>query len=164
MASRRVSADTLTRVVEPVVTAAGADLEGIDLDTAGRRRRVRVIVDADGGVDLDAIAEISRAVSAVLDEQDLFGAEPYVLEVTSRGVDTPLTLARHWRRNVGRLVKVTLRDGGTVTERISGFEGDTVHLESGRTIALPDVTRAVVEPELTRRDDAISPDPGAEED
>ena len=89
----------------------GLDVEAVELSPAGERRVLRVAVDKDGGVTLDDVAEATRAVSAVLDESDALGEQPYTLEVTSRGVDRPLTLPRHWRRNVGRLVTVTLTDG-----------------------------------------------------
>jgi ribosome maturation factor RimP len=93
---------------------------------AGRRSVLRVIVDRDGGVDLDAVAEISRAVSAALDATDELGGSPYVLEVTSPGVDRPLTAPRHWRRNIGRLVRAGDRSG-----RIVAADKDGVTLDAG---------------------------------
>ena len=108
----------LRGVIEPVVTAAGYDLEELTVSRAGRRHVVRVIVDGDAGVNLDAVAEVSRAVSRALDEAeeasgDLVAGE-YQLEVSSPGVDRPLTEPRHWRRNAGRLVKVGVKVPGTV--------------------------------------------------
>lgn len=92
------------------MTAAGYDLEEVTLSRAGRRHLVRVVLDRDGGVTLDGVAEVSRAVSAALDVAEESGGElfagEYALEVGSPGVDRPLTLPRHWRRNVGRLVNV----------------------------------------------------------
>jgi len=117
--------------IEPVVGAAGYDLEDLVVTPAGRRSVVRVVVDRDRGVTLDDIAEVSRAVSAVLDENDGdLGRSPYVLEVTSPGVDRPLTEPRHWRRNTGRLVTVSLGpDGGNqVTGRITGVDDAGVTL------------------------------------
>ena len=103
----------LTGWIEPVVGAAGYDLEELVVTPAGRRSVVRVVVDRDSGVTLDDIAEVSRAVSAVLDENDGdLGRAPYVLEVTSPGVDRPLTEPRHWRRNTGRLVTVPVGPAG----------------------------------------------------
>ena len=100
----------LRAVVEPVVGAAGYDLEDLTVSRAGRRSVVRVVVDRDGGIDLDAVADVSRLVSAALDAAEDRGREiftgEYQLEVSSPGVDRPLTQPRHWRRNVGRLVKV----------------------------------------------------------
>jgi ribosome maturation factor RimP len=102
----------LARVLEPVVRAAGMDLESVRVSPAGRRRLLRLVVDADGGVGLDAIAEISREVSARLDASGAMGEVPYTLEVSSPGVDRPLTEPRHWRRAQGRLVSVPLAVAG----------------------------------------------------
>jgi ribosome maturation factor RimP len=103
--------------IEPVVGAAGYDLEELIVTPAGRRSVVRVVVDRDSGVTLDDIAEVSRAVSEVLDaNDDGMGRTPYVLEVSSPGVDRPLTKQRHWRRNTGRLVAVTIGPAGHTTE------------------------------------------------
>ncbi len=103
--------------IAPVVDAAGYDLEELVVTPAGRRSVVRVVVDRDAGVTLDDIAEVSRAVSAALDENDGdLGRAPYVLEVTSPGVDRPLTEPRHWRRNTGRLVAVPVGPAGDVEQ------------------------------------------------
>ncbi len=124
----------LTGCIEPVVAAAGYDLEELVVTPAGRRSVVRVVVDRDQGVTLDDIAEVSRAVSEALDqEDDGMGRTPYVLEVTSPGVDRPLTEHRHWRRNVGRLVTVTVGPAGAadeVTGRITSLD------DSGVTLAV----------------------------
>jgi ribosome maturation factor RimP len=100
--------EELAGLLEAVVRAAGMDLESVRIAAAGRRRVLRVVVDADGGVSLDDIAEISRELSARLDSAGAMGEVPYTLEVSSPGVDRPLTEPRHWRRAVGRLVKVAL--------------------------------------------------------
>jgi ribosome maturation factor RimP len=84
------------------------DLEGVRVTSAGRRKLLRVVVDADGGVSLDDIERISRELSAVLDETAAMGEAPYTLEVSSPGVDRPLTEPRHWRRAAGRLVTAPL--------------------------------------------------------
>jgi ribosome maturation factor RimP len=106
--------------IEPVVAGAGYDLEELVVTPAGRRSVVRVVVDRDAGVTLDDIAEVSRAVSEVLDaNDDGMGRTPYVLEVTSPGVDRPLTEQRHWRRNTGRLVAVAVGPAGA-TEQVTG--------------------------------------------
>ena len=88
----------LLRLLEPVVAEAGFDLEDVLVTPAGKRRQVRVIVDGDGGVSLDDVAVVSQRVSAALDDSAAMGSGPYVLEVTSPGVDRPLTQPRHWRR------------------------------------------------------------------
>ncbi|TDB80077.1 ribosome maturation factor RimP [Micromonospora sp. KC721] len=147
LAARRAR---LREVIEPVVTREGYDLEDLSVSRAGRRHVVRVIVDADGGINLDAVADVSRAVSAALDAAEESGGDivagEYQLEVSSPGVDRPLTLPRHWRRNVGRLVRVTVRgaapgrDGQPtgdrqVTGRVTAADDERVVLEadSGRS-------------------------------
>ncbi|HET8716677.1 MAG TPA: ribosome maturation factor RimP [Nocardioidaceae bacterium] len=120
--------DRLVGVLTGPLAETGLDVEAIDLTPAGKRRLLRVAVDKDGGVSLDDIADATREVSRLLDESDVMGEQPYTLEVTSPGTDRPLTLPRHWRRNQGRLVKVTGVDGGTVTGRVhtSDEEGATL--------------------------------------
>jgi ribosome maturation factor RimP len=117
--------------IGPVVDGAGYDLEELVVTPAGRRSVVRVVVDRDAGVTLDDIAEVSRAVSEVLDANDDGMGPAYVLEVTSPGVDRPLSEHRHWRRNIGRLVTAPVGPtGGTeeVTGRITGVDETGVSL------------------------------------
>jgi ribosome maturation factor RimP len=126
----------LTRLLSPVVHAAGADLEEIRVSGAGRRMLLRVVVDADGGVDLDSIALISREVSAVLDARGGLGDAPYTLEVTSPGVDRPLTQPKHWRRALGRLVSVPVaaaagRGPSRIEGRVAAVSGQGVTLDVG---------------------------------
>jgi len=109
----------LLGLLEPVVASAGYDLDDLTVSTVGRRTVVRVNVDAEGGIDLDSVAEVSRAVSAALDADGGAFAGPYVLEVSSPGVDRPLTEHRHWRRAAGRLVEVPV-DGTPLTGRVRG--------------------------------------------
>ena len=118
-------------VIEPVVTAAGMDLESVRVTAAGRRRLLRVVVDSDHGVSLDDAAAISRRLSAALDTLAVMGDFPYTLEVSSPGVDRPLTDPRHWRRAVGRLVQVTVADSGAICGRIvsAGPDGVTLDIE-----------------------------------
>jgi len=149
--------DQLHDLVEPVCTAHGVDLEALELAPAGRRRRVSVMVDADGGVDLDRCAELSQALSSTLDAADVLGESPYTLEVSSRGVSRPLQLPRHWRRNVGRLVQVVLDDGNELVGRIeSADEAGTVLDVDGSTRHLPyeGIGTARVQVEFRRLDEA----------
>ena len=104
-------ADRLTRLLTPVLHALDMDLEGIRVTAAGRRRILRVVIDADGGVSLDDIARASRELSLKLDAGAEMGEYPYTLEVSSPGVDRPLTQPRHWRRAIGRLVVAPLTAG-----------------------------------------------------
>ncbi|GAA2147896.1 ribosome maturation factor RimP [Nocardioides koreensis] len=142
-----------TELVDPL-SALGLDVEAVEISPAGKRRILRVAVDKDGGVTLDDVADATREVSRVLDDSDVMGEQPYTLEVTSRGVDRPLTLPRHWRRNADRLVKVTLADGSAVTGRIMGCDDDKATLEvSGkrRDVAYADVAKALVQVEFNRK-------------
>ncbi len=148
----------------PVIATAGYDLEDIVVAPAGKRRLVRITVDKDGGVTLDECAEVSRDVSAALDAaDDVLGHQPYTLEVSSPGVSRPLTEPRHWRRSVGRLVKVVLSDGSSVTGRVVSSSEISVGLDidgSPREVALADVAKAVVQVELNRRPDEAADEGG----
>lgn len=134
----------------------GLDLEAVELTPAGKRRVLRIAVDQDGGVTLDELAVATKQVDAVLDASDVMGEMPYLLEVTSRGVDSPLTLPRHWRRNADRLVKVTLVEGDEVTGRIGESDDEKVLLDvdgEQRELAYADIAKARVQIEFNRRDD-----------
>jgi len=144
----------LVELLGPVVEAKGLDLEDVTITSAGRRRIVRVVVDRDGGVTVDEIADVSRSVSDRLDEVDVLGNAPYVLEVTSPGVDRPLTEQRHWRRARGLLVKAVLRDGGTVEGRITDVTETEVELDGTRRIPLADLVKGRVQLEFGRPRDA----------
>lgn len=161
MSSQR-QRDAGSSVLEPVVAGAvakaGFELEALDIQTAGRRRLVKVMIDtadAEKGVGLDDIAEVSRAVSKALDEYDdaVLGG-PYTLEVTSPGLDRPLTKPRHWRRAKLRLVKVKHTDGSRFAGRVGAVDDDSdggVQLLTNgelRKIDYADVEHAVVEVEF----------------
>lgn len=146
------------RVEEALASRAsqlGLDLEDITLTSAGRHRMLRVAVDKDGGVSLDDLAEATRSLSESLDESDLMGENAYTLEVTSPGVDRPLTHPRHWRRNAGRLVDVVTSDDSSVTGRIRASDASGVVLDvDGRehAISFADVLRAKVQVEFSRKE------------
>jgi ribosome maturation factor RimP len=150
--------DPGSSVLEPVVAdavaAAGFELEGLDIQSAGRRRLVKVVVDADDAPGLDDIASVSRAVSTALDEHDATLGGPYTLEVTSPGLDRPLTKPRHWRRARLRLVKVKKTDGTRFAGRVGPVDDDpdggVALLADGelRKVNYADVAHAVVEVEF----------------
>ena len=147
--------DQLRSLLESVVSDLGLDLEDVEQRPAGRRSLVRVLVDKDGGVDLDAVAEASQAISEALDTSSVMGEKPYTLEVSSPGVDRPLTQPRHWRRNQDRLVKVTKKDGAPVTGRIKGLDDQntivTLDVDGEDVeLTLDDVQRAIVQVEFGR--------------
>ena len=169
MSDSRVRVEQL---LGPVVAATGCELEDVSVSPAGRRSVVRVVVDRDGGISLDDVAEASKVVSAALDELD--EAEPgllgtsYVLEVSSPGVDRPLTAPRHWRRSVGRLVTAVVRQDADVTGRVlsaDDTEDGGVQLDVGgtpRTLAYADIARGKVQVEFRR--DEPAPEPVHEDD
>lgn len=141
----------LEPVVREAVSAIGFDLELLDVQQAGRRRLVKVVVDSDQGIGLDEVAEASRAVSAALDANDDLFVGPYTLEVTSPGVDRPLTRPRHWSRARHRLVRVRQRDGAEFTGRVGEADetGVTMLVDGTlRRVAYDAVERAVVEVEF----------------
>jgi ribosome maturation factor RimP len=151
MTGRRVvaSAGRARAAIEPVVVRAGYDLEDVTITPAGRRRVLRVVVDRDGGVDLDGVAEVSRIASAALDTSEAMGDTPYVLEVSSPGVDRPLTEPRHWRRAVGRLVRARLSPGGVATGRLLAADDAGVTLD-GRHLAWAELASGQVQVEFDR--------------
>lgn len=154
-AARGSDREPLLRLLEPVVADHGLDLEDVTITPAGRRRLLRVVVDRDGGVALDTVAEVSTAVSRALDDADAMGGQAYVLEVTSPGVDRPLTQPRHWRRAAGRLVKATLHDGSTVLGRVSAADDDSAALDvdgSSRRLAYAEVATARVQVEFKKEE------------
>jgi ribosome maturation factor RimP len=144
-------AEQLHGVLEPIVTGAGFELDEVEVRAAGRRHTVRIVVDSDSGVGLDAIADVSRAASAELDRHEHLIGGSYTLEVTSPGVDRPLTGARHWRRAHLRLVSVRLHDGETLQGRVgrAGEESVALLVEGRcRDLRYADVAHASVQVEF----------------
>jgi ribosome maturation factor RimP len=156
----------LRSIVEPMVGRAGFDLEDLTVSRAGRRHVLRITVDADGGVGYDELGDLSRAISAGLDAAESGGDGPhrdgqgggeliagsYTLEVSSPGVDRPLTLPRHWRRNVGRLVRVSV-GGATLTGRVTAADDAEVTFTvdgQTRTVAHGDLGPGRVQVEFNR--------------
>jgi ribosome maturation factor RimP len=147
----------LAELIEPVVAAAGLDLESVRMSVAGKRRLLRIVVDGDHGVSLDDAADVSRDISARLDEVNALGEVPYTLEVSSPGVDRPLTEPRHWRRAVGRLVKVKVTGEGTVEGRIIAADADGVTLDLAkgeRRLELAELGPGAIQIEFGRIPDA----------
>ncbi len=157
--------DRLRVLLEPLATEFGFDLEEVKVTQTGSRRQVQIDVDADGGVDLDAVAEFSREVSQALDESDVMGDAPYLLEVGSPGAERPLTLPRHWRRAEGRLVKAYLVDGSEIVARLLEIDEDGVLVEvqpvkgrgkpKERRLAFAEIARARVQVEFNRKDEEL---------
>ena len=168
MTARTPQRHQLIELIGPVITAAGYDLDDLSVTAAGRRSLIRVSVDGDHGIDLDAVATISRAISDVLDDDSGAGAAfagPYVLEVSSPGVDRPLTQPRHWRRAAGRLVSVAVA-GEQLTGRVVSADDTAVVLDvagTPRSVPMPDLGPGRVQVEFSRPD-GVEPDLADEAD
>lgn len=154
-------------LADRIATEAGFDLEDIAVVNAGRRSLVRVIVDADDGVTLDAAAEISRRLSEAFDAEEqagdgMVGAAPYTLEVTSPGIGRPLTDPRHFRRATGRLIVVTTSEDETLTGRVLGITESGVDLLTGpdgtdrRSLSFAEIARAKVEVDFSGPSEAVT--------
>ncbi|HET7386613.1 MAG TPA: ribosome maturation factor RimP [Nocardioidaceae bacterium] len=147
--------DRLAEVLTGPLAAAGLDVEAVEITPAGKRRLVRIAVDRDGGVTLDDIAAATKQVSALLDTSDVMGEQPYTLEVTSPGVERPLVLPRHWRRNRGRLVKVARTDGSSLTGRLESCDDHHAVLDvdgDRHELAYSSVAKARVQIEFNRKE------------
>jgi ribosome maturation factor RimP len=165
--AQRATAERIEHALTGPLQELGLDVEAVELTPAGKRRVLRVAIDTDGGVTLDDVASATKLIDKILESDgpdgaaDVMGEQPYTLEVTSRGVDRPLTLPRHWRRNEGRLVKVDLVDDGgaggstEVVGRIGPSDDDGVTLDVAgeeMRVAYADVRKALVQIEFNRKD------------
>jgi len=152
--------DQISELVTPAVSDLGFYLEDVHVATPGNHRIVTCIVDGDVSLNLDQVTSVSRVISELLDEAAFMGETPFTLEVTSPGVDRPLTQPRHFKKNADRLLKIIKLDGSEVTGRILSNSDHDVTLAvsvkketAEQTIALVDIKRAVVEIEFNRKDD-----------
>jgi len=152
--------DQISELVTPAVTEQGFYLEDVHVATPGSHRIVTCIVDGDSALNLDQVTSVSRIISELLDEATFMGETPFTLEVTSPGVDRPLTLPRHFAKNVDRLLKVIKVDGSEVTGRILSNTNEDVTLTvtvkketREEVISIAAIKRAVVEIEFNRKDD-----------
>ena len=152
--------DQISELVTPAVSDQGFYLEDVHVATPGSHRIVTCIVDGDASLNLDQVTTVSRVISELLDEAVFMGETPFTLEVTSPGVDRPLTQPRHFAKNIDRLLKIVKLDGSEVTGRIlSNTDHDvtltvTVKKETlEQTVSLNEIKRAVVEIEFNRKDD-----------
>jgi ribosome maturation factor RimP len=148
---------TLHGVLEPIVRDAGFELEQLDVRAAGRRHSIKIVVDSDEGIGLDDIARLSRAASDELDQHEHLIGGSYTLEVTSPGVERPLTGPRHWRRAHLRQVAVRTHGGETFTGRVgaAGDEAVTLLVDGRlRELRYADVAHAGVQVEFRAAPDA----------
>ena len=147
----------IAELLSPVITRAGFVLEEVSVTPAGKRRIVSVVIDREeSNPSLDEVTLVSKEVSAILDDYSQLGSMPFTLEVTTPGVDRPLTQPRHWRKNIGRLVKVTPIEGEKYIARIKSVSNAGVILDfqdEESTINFSDIRRAVIEIEFNRKNE-----------
>jgi ribosome maturation factor RimP len=148
--------NNITELLTPAVTRAGFVLEEVSVTPIGKRRLVAVVVDCeDRNPSLDEVTVVSKEVSAILDNYTQMGEMPFTLEVTTPGIDRPLTLGRHWKKNIGRLVKITPKTGEKYIGRIASVKDDGVTVEiKGKEseISFEEISRAQIEVEFNRKE------------
>ena len=151
--------DQISEHITPALHKAGYFLEDVNLVSPGQHRIVTVIVDGESALNLDQVTVASKLVSELLDEATFMGETPFTLEVTSPGIDRPLTLPRHFAKNVDRLLKVTKIDGVVITGRILANTDSDLTLSVTEkkdvkevVISLGDIKRAQVEIEFNRKE------------
>ncbi|MEI6843741.1 MAG: ribosome maturation factor RimP [Actinomycetes bacterium] len=153
--------EQVTQAIAPAIVAAGFYLEDVQVLSPGRRRTITCIVDGESSLNLDEVTAASKIIAEILDTATFLDETPFTLEVTSPGVDRPLTHPRHWRKNLTRLVRITLNNGEVVEGRIQNSDEVSVSLvTSGKvqkevSIDFSDIKRALVEIEFNRKDSEI---------
>ena len=149
---------SITELIAPAVTSAGFFLEEVQITNPGNHRIITCIIDGTSPLNLDQVTEISRVISALLDEATFMGDTEFTLEVSSPGLDRPLTQERHWKKNLTRLIKVTHSDGTELIGRLKEYDDVKTTLvenikgrEKTHVVAFADIKRAVVEVEFNRK-------------
>ena len=139
--------EQVAAVITPAIQALGFYVEDISITTAGRRSMLTVIVDGDTHLSLDQVTVATKAISEIVENLPTLGNNPFTLEVTSPGLDRPLTKPRHWRKNKDRLIKIVLNDGKEITGRIKDSTEDEVTVDEQK-VAFVDIKRATLEIEF----------------
>jgi ribosome maturation factor RimP len=139
--------EQVAAVITPAIQALGFYVEDISITSAGRRSMLTVIVDGDTHLSLDQVTVATKAISEIVENLPTLGNNPFTLEVTSPGLDRPLTKPRHWRKNKDRLIKIVLNDGKEITGRIKDSTDDQVTVDEQK-VAFVDIKRATLEIEF----------------
>ena len=149
-------ASNLTELLNPAVTRAGFVLEEVSVTPVGKRRLISVVVDCENrNPSLDEVTVVSKEVSSILDTYSQLGEMPFTLEVTTPGIDRPLTELRHCKKNIGRLVKITPNTGEKYVARIKEVLPREVVLElknQESNVQFSDIARAQIEVEFNRKE------------
>ena len=136
-------------VITPAIESLGFYVEDINITSAGKRSMLTVIVDGDTHLSLDQVTVATKAISEIVENLPTLGNNPFTLEVTSPGLDRPLTKPRHWRKNLDRLIKIVLTDGKEVKGRIKDSNETSVTVDD-QTINFADIKRATLEVEFKK--------------
>jgi len=150
--------NSITELIAPAVTSAGFFLEEVQIANPGNHRIITCIIDGTAPLNLDQVTEISRTISELLDEATFMGDTEFTLEVSSPGLDRPLTQERHWKKNLTRLIKIIYTDGTEIIGRLKEYDEVNATLvenikgrEKTHVVAFADMKRAVVEVEFNRK-------------
>lgn len=139
--------EQVAAAITPVIESLGFYVEDIAITSAGRRSMLTVIVDGDTHLSLDQVTVATKAISEIVENLPTLGSNPFTLEVTSPGLDRPLTKPRHWQKNKDRLIKIILNDGGEILGRIKDSTQLDVTVDE-RKINFADIKRATLEIEF----------------
>jgi ribosome maturation factor RimP len=136
-------------VITPAIESLGFYIEDITITSAGKRSMLTVIVDGDTHLSLDQVTVATKAISEIVENLPTLGNNPFTLEVTSPGLDRPLTKPRHWRKNQDRLIKIVLTDGKEINGRIKDSDETSATVDD-QTINFSDIKRATLEIEFKK--------------
>jgi ribosome maturation factor RimP len=139
--------EDISAAITPALEALGFYLEDVTIISAGRRSMLTVIVDGDTHLSLDQVTSATKAIGEIVESIQSLGETPFTLEVTSPGLDRPLTKVRHWQKNINRLVKVVLLDGSEIKGRIKNVNEVSATVDE-KNINYSDIKRATLEIEF----------------
>ena len=139
--------EDISAAITPALEALGFYLEDVTITSAGRRSMLTVIVDGDTHLSLDQVTSATKAIGEIVESVQSLGETPFTLEVTSPGLDRPLTKVRHWQKNINRLVKVVLQDGSEIKGRIKDVSEVSTGVDE-KNINYSDIKRATLEVEF----------------
>ena len=139
--------EDISAAITPALEALGFYLEDVTIISAGRRSMLTVIVDGDTHLSLDQVTSATKAIGEIVESIQSLGETPFTLEVTSPGLDRPLTKVRHWQKNINRLIKVVLLDGSEIKGRIKDVNEVSATVDE-KNINYSDIKRATLEIEF----------------
>jgi ribosome maturation factor RimP len=139
--------EEISAAITPALSDLGFSIQVITITSAGRRCMLTVIVDGDTHLSLDQVTVATKAISEIVENIQSLGQAPFTLEVTSPGLDRPLTKPRHWRKNIDRLVKIVLLDGKEIKGRVKDATEISATVDE-QVIKFTDIKRATLEIEF----------------